>query len=171
VTKYEELCELATANRENWLNAQNICRQGMIKLVQGFGTYCMVPANKAEYFEWNEETGDYDGSAIKNVPIAAMKFDDDGYAHLGVAIKLTNSPGRSGNWVTFALVVSQEDGKLTAKLSEKGKPYPIDFNNVSVCNEFYEVIVQEIKQSLASPRSRSAIGFKFAEPELTTVAS
>ncbi|MFZ3265979.1 MAG: hypothetical protein WA172_18380, partial [Terriglobales bacterium] len=127
--------------------------------------------DRAEYFEWVEETGDYDGSAIKKTPIAAMKFDDDGFAHLGVAIKLTNSPGRSGNWVTFALVVSQEKGQLTARLSEKGKPYPIDFNNQSVCDEFYELIVQEIKQNLSTPRSRSAIGFKFTEAEPEQLAS
>src|SRR6266481_1151072 len=158
---------MAEAGRKNWLDTCNRCRQHMLTLVRGLGTYCQIPTNRSEFFEWDSETGNYDGSKTKPSPVGAMEFDGDGYCHLGVAVNLSSSPGRfSGTWVTFSLVAADSDGTITAKLSEKGKPYPIDFSNPATHNEFYDFVLREIKTMFTNPHEgRSLIGFKYDSPE------
>ena len=43
----------------------------------------------------------------------------------------------------------------------------IDFNNQSACNEFYDLILKEIKTAFTDPQeARSSIGFKYDSPGL-----
>ncbi len=124
------------------------------------------------YLAWNPATRVYaeaeDGK--HHSAISAMEFDGDGYCHLGFSINLARSGGSSANWASFGLVVSETDGKVSAKLSEMGKPYSINFDSAATCNEFYDLIVKEIKQAFANPHTHSPIGFKFGEPEPTLEA-
>lgn len=89
--------------------------------------------------------------------LGATEFDsEDEYWHLGVCINL-NLPQQ----VFFPLCVTNQEGKLMVKLGVNGKARQINPNDPVQLEEFYESIVETIKQAFRGPRkpSTNPIGF------------
>jgi hypothetical protein len=158
VSKYDEICEVAAATSKSWSARKWRCIQYMVTLIQdGLITYCGIPKEHVSFQRWDEDQQQYleAGEGHNFFIPGALEYDDEGdYWHMGVVISL---PTR---WVSFGLCVSEgEDGKPMVRIARAGKMRQIDFADPQR-NEFYDSIVDLIKQALQNPRkSAKAIGF------------
>lgn len=155
-SKYEEMCDVAETARKNWNIHRDHCRQHMASLIAGMRSYCGIPDERINYLRWNEEMRVFTGPEKGNYTLpGAMTFDDVGDCRIGISIMLTPSA------VAFGLFVSEKDGKVNVKLGPN-KAIPIDLNNPSQCNEFYDSIVDNIKRTFTETQKADAdpIGFQ-----------
>lgn len=155
-SKYEEMCDAAATARKNWMEHRDRCRQHMASLVAGMRSYCGIPNDGLNYLRWNEEMRLFTGPEKGMYSIVgAMTFDDVGDCRIGISIELPPSV------VAFGLFVSEKDGNVNVKLGPN-KAVPIDLNNASQCNEFYDSIVDNIKRTFTETQKADAdpIGFQ-----------
>jgi hypothetical protein len=161
-SKYEEMRGVEETARKNWVAHRERCRQYMASLVVGMLRYCGIPDDRVRYLRWNEEEGHYSEPEQGQYLLpGAMVFDDAGDCRLGVCIVFTPRGTFPERWASFGLFVSEQGGKVLAQLGPD-KPVPIDLKNQDECNEFYDGIVNRIKQSFTEPQKPGAesIGFK-----------
>ena len=161
-SKYEEMCDVATTARKEWLARRERCRQYMVSLVTGMLSYCGIPQDRVAYLRWNEQEESYaEPEKGKYLLPGAMSFDDSGDCRLGVCIILTPPGTFPERWASFGLFVSEQDGKVLASVGPK-KPLPIDLKDSSQCNKFYDAIVNSVKQSFTKSEGagEDLIGFK-----------
>ena len=58
-SKYEEMCDIATTARKNWMAHRDRCRQYMASLVVGMLSYFGIPKERVRYLRWNEQEENY----------------------------------------------------------------------------------------------------------------
>jgi hypothetical protein len=174
VSKYEEIRDVAAAARKSWISQRDRCWSYMGNLVNGFVKYCGVPFGQITYLRSNEASGELrayrepeDGG--RYTLLRAIVFDDeDGYYHLGLCVTLTPPNVFPPQWVSFALCVTEKDGKPTVKIGFVGEPRQIDLNDASQCGAFYEGIVESLKQCFRDPKKSNSktIGFGVSSDEV-----
>ena len=166
--KYEEMCEAAETARKKWIEYREHCWRDMGALVHGLATYCAIPIDRITFLRWNKakgEAGKYTEAeeGMKYTLTGAMEYDDtDRFWRLGVCITLSPPGVIPEHYVSFALCLSQHDGKAIVKVGDIGKPYEIEFDRLAQCNDFYDGIVESVKQSFSDPQKPGpkTIGFK-----------
>ncbi len=169
MSKYEEMREVAHATRRNWIQYRDRSWGYMAALVNGFMDYCEVPKDMDQitFLKWNEKTGEQrtyrEAEEGQHYTLmGATVFDpEDGYWHLGVCITLTPPGTFPPQWVSFALCVTEHEGKPMVKVGVNGKPRQIDLNVQDQCKVFYDGIVENIKQSFGDSKKSDSkrIGF------------
>ena len=170
MSKYEEMREVADTARKVWIQYRDHCWGYMSLLVNGFMAYCEIPVDMDHitFLKWNEDRGEEQGrykqaeEGMNYTLLGATVFDsEDEYWHLGVCITLTPPNVLPPQWVSFALCVTERDGKPLVKIGVPGKPRQIDFADLEQCNAFYESIVENIKESFRDSKKSSSkkIGF------------
>lgn len=167
MSKYEELCGVATTKRKDWIAQRDRCWNYLGRLVHGFANYCGIPSDQLRFLRWNGITGD--GRAYLDaetgsryaLPGATVFDDEDGYYHLGLRILLSPSNVLPPMWVSFILCVTEKDGKLVARIGLVGEGHQIDLNDLNRCEKFYESIVEKLKESFqdSKKKANSKIGF------------
>lgn len=131
MSRYNEMCEAAAAGRKAFHEREKRCEQYMVTLVQGFVKYCEIPSQQIRLLRWNEDKQQY------------------------------TEPEQGGSYLLPNVIVSEDNGKPIVKVGRNGKTRQIDFNVPQQCNEFYENIVEMLKQVASEgPKSTSnVIGF------------
>jgi hypothetical protein len=169
MSKYEEMRDAADTARKNWSQNRDRCWGYISTLVNGLIAYCEIPEplDRITFLKWNEATGERrayreaeDGMRY-TLPGATVFDREDGYWHLGVCVTLSPPGTLPSQWVSFALCVTEHEGKPMVKIGIPGKPRQIDLNDPRQCNEFYESIVDNIKSSFSDSRKSDSkrIGF------------
>ena len=164
MSKYQEMCDAAAVALRTKNKSRPRCLENMAKLVNGFITYCEVPRGRVIFLRWNGAKGvaesrykATEGGQPFSLPHAMVLDEENGYWNLGVRIVF------SSGMVFFVLCVSEYEGKPRFKTTVVGKPHQVDLDDPSQCNEFYDDIVESIKQSFRDPgrSSSTPIGFRW----------
>jgi hypothetical protein len=166
MSKFEEMCEAATTAHKHFTEYSARCRQYMFSLVDGLVKYCQIPTTHITFMRWNKCEGELSQyleaeEGKKWALVSAVEFDNVGtWCHLGVCITLNPSNPKSSRWVSFALCMSEQEGKPTVKIGDFGKQYQVDLKDARQCDQFYEEIVKMVKQCFDTHnRDSKAIGF------------
>lgn len=160
------MCETARAAQKNRHAYRERCWQYMASVLNGFLTYSQIPSPNVTFLRWNGLAGENshyeqaESGRRFTVPGATV-LGEDGFWNLGLSITLT-----AGTFVSFALFVSEQDGKPVAKVGAPGKTYALDFTDQQQCAVFYEDLVEKIKQCFGDPRKPQprVIGFALESP-------
>jgi hypothetical protein len=161
MTKFEEMCDIATKARRKALERRKLCRQHMTTLVEELISYCGIPQDRVAFYTWTSEDNWLPPDEKRSYIQSAMDFDSLGNCRLGIEIDLS-PPGQYPNqWVSLGLYVEEQDGKVTVQLGV-GKKYPFDTNSSSQRHELYGAIVDLIMRAYAEPHKgkEATIGFR-----------
>ena len=85
--------------------------------------------------------------------------DEDGYWQLGVRIELMPPSHLQQHSVFAVFWVSKSEGKPMVKVSPAGKPRPLDLDDAKQCEDFYDGLVDGIKECFDGKPSAATIGF------------
>jgi hypothetical protein len=157
-TKYEEMCEAARGAQSKEAEYRDRCWQYMGSLVSGFLRYCAIPQDRVTFLKWNGKTGadsrfaaPQDGGAY--TMLGATVMDSDGFWRLGFHLNLGLGS------IAFAFWIAEQNGSPITKIADK--TWKLDFSNQQECNEFYEEVVDRVKEAFDGSRKPKvkSVGF------------
>jgi hypothetical protein len=166
MSKYDDIVKVAADASAAAEASEARCVEYVEKLTKGFSDYCNIPEIRMQYFKW--KTGDTMPrfSAGTAVPSQAMTFDkQDGFWHLGIALDLFNKRSGPLGFVAFVILVADEAEAVVVKLLSDDKPRAVDLGVPQSYEEFYNLIIELVKQAVSGRGSASKIlGFQYQEP-------
>lgn len=166
MTRYEEMCKVASAAREKWFSRRDCCWQCFASLINSLETYCEIPKEQIVFLKWDESAGK--GGSYRPPKEGEMVFlpnaveyvkDKDEWS-LHVLIYLSPPKTFPREYVTFGLFVTEKDEKLFVRIGPE-KPRVIDPNIQTQREEFWQGFVESIRECFENPRYPNAreIGF------------
>jgi hypothetical protein len=136
-TKFEEMRESVSQAVKKWEEYHHQCIKDLHLLVQGFVAYSEIPRDKIYFLRVDEDPEE----GKKYGMVGAMHWGPDGFWHLGLAVEL--HPFKT---ILIELCVDNNKGKLFVKAGKDGRVRELDLANKDRCDEFYESIVEKVKQ-------------------------
>ncbi len=147
MSKFEEMCESVAACNRRWIEHRGRCYQNLNRLVAGFKKYCEIPEANICFLPLDKEPKK---NTQYNIVGATHFNDNDGYWHLGLCMTLTKNPNVFPKQrVLVAICITEHDGKVMVKRGPEDKPRQLDLDNQSQYSEFYESIVERVKEFFA----------------------
>jgi hypothetical protein len=166
MTRYEEMCEVASKARKNWLSRKERCLQCFLSLVNGLKTYCGIPEEQVVFLRRDKAAGE--GGSLRPPKDGEWVFDPNAVEYdkdkdewsLHVLIYVNPPRNFPRQYVTFGLFVTEKDGDLMVRVGPE-IPRVIDPNIQSQREEFCQGIVEAFRESFEHPRDPNprAIGF------------
>jgi hypothetical protein len=166
MTRYQEMCEAASAARKNWLSRKDRCLQCFVSLVNGLITYCAIPEDQIVFLRVDKAAGE--GGSLRPpkegervFPPNAVEYDKDkDQWSLDILIYVNPQRNFPRQYVTFGLFVTEKDGDLLVGVGPE-EPRVIDPSIQSQREEFCQGIVEAIRDSFEHPRDPNPRGIGF----------
>lgn len=158
-TKFEEMRAAARDSLNRKAEYQQRCFSHMQRLYRGFLKYCEIPENQVSFWRWNGLVGEEAEFTRlqKNEPnnvLTAMVLGEDGFWRLGLRINLMAGA------VFFPIWISERDGAAVTKIADE--TISIDLDNERQCAEFYDKVVDRVKETFSDGKKSKTRGYGFA---------
>lgn len=164
MSKYDEMVEAARASRQNWVAKQQRAFQNIGEFVGSFAEYCSIPPDRIHFMPWDEQEQVFRRSGDRIYGVAsAHYFEEKDAWGIGITIVFGSSNQILNERVSAGLYISEEADKVFVGFGG-GKPRQFDFDDEKRRSEFYEEVVEKIKQAFREPRSEISkqIGFSIS---------
>jgi hypothetical protein len=166
MSKFEEMCAAFGKARRDGTEYQHRCFQNLSFLVQGFSKYCEIPPESIQVVPVDQ---DAKKDTFYAIPGAAHFDPNDGFWHVGLVITLAERPNTFPRLRALTKVsVRERDGKVVVKRGGDDRPRELNLGDQQQCNEFYDDIVEHVKEALGKrlqdvavkPSDAQTLGFK-----------
>jgi hypothetical protein len=134
MSKFDEMCYAYEEAKKKWAEYHARSQKQISTLSTGFVKYCEIPQGSFSFVP--AEGGKVDQHYT---PLDAIKYEEDGYWHFGWRMKLPHSI------MTAILLKEIEPDVVSVRCGWEKQDRLIDLRDEKQCQEFYDVVVQRIK--------------------------
>jgi hypothetical protein len=159
MTKYEEMVQAAEEGRKNWIRRHESSTRFIYQLLLRFRKACEIPEEHLRILPWNEKAETFGGKELPlTAALSATRYDvENDNWQAGVVIYFNEPNYFSRLFATFVLFVTENDGKLTVRIGEPGKPLAVDTNVQTQVEEFINSLSKEIEEAIKEPTRKRRV--------------
>lgn len=169
MSQYERMVQAAEEGRENWIRRRDSSTRFICQLLFRFREACQIPEEQLQILPWNDEVGRFRGEAKPlTAVLSSTHYDaENDNWQAGVVVYFDPPTRIPRQYATLVLFVTEHDCKFTVQIGEPGKPQPIDLNIQTQAEQFFNTLVEDIKEAMKEPakKNRRIVMRGFAEPD------